>query len=244
MAVIAGTGGTAGAVYGKPTPNPYLTGQGYGSYFPPGSTVVSTPPPPTSYPIGGAATPAAAPAAQPASPSGSGSTGTTAPDLSHLDFSSDPILARIRALSQESISQAEADARAARTQLVIGYGDAGLANKLHLGGKVAQQAGGNSFGTLQELQRGYGRRNIFDIDRPLSDQANLFYSTERGRQRALSGEQYLRDQYNAEAAVQAKLSEISGQVTSSKMASQAQIIQAEQDAYQRAVQKAMYAVGL
>jgi hypothetical protein len=176
-------------------------------------------------------------AAAPAAPS------RPAINLSNLDFSNDPILSRIRALGQESIAQAEADAKAARTRLVIGYGDQALANKLKLGGKVGQQAQANPFSTLGELQRAYTRRNVFEIDRPLSDQANLFYSTERGRQRALSGEELLRGQSQAEAAVQERLAEISRQVTQARMAAQAQQIQAEQEAFQRALQLAMYSAG-
>jgi hypothetical protein len=164
-------------------------------------------------------------------------------NLSNLDFSNDPILSRIRALGQESIAQAEADAKAARTRLVIGYGDQALANKLKLGGKVGKQAAANPFSTLGELQRAYTRRNVFEIDRPLSDEANLFYSTERGRQRALSGETLLRGQSQAEAAVQERLAEISRQVTQARMAAQAQQIQAENDAYSRALQLAIYAAG-
>jgi hypothetical protein len=178
-----------------------------------------------------------------AAPSAPSAPARPAINLSNLDFSNDPILSRIRALGQESIAQAEADAKAARTRLVIGYGDQALANKLKLGGKVGKQAAANPFSTLGELQRAYTRRNVFEIDRPLSDQANLFYSTERGRQRALSGEELLRGQSQAEAAVQERLAEISRQVTQARMAAQAQQIQAEQEAYQRALSLAMYAAG-
>jgi hypothetical protein len=165
-------------------------------------------------------------------------------DLSNLNYSNDPILARVKALGQESIAHAEAEAKAARTRLVIGYGSPELVEKLKLSKDVRRQVEENPFSTLKELGRGYERRNIFDIDRPLSDTANLFYSTERGRQRALSGEQYLRDQAQAEAAVQENLANISNQIAQAKMAAQAQRIQAEQEAYQRALQRALYAAGV
>ena len=164
------------------------------------------------------------------------------PDLSHLDYSNDPILGRIRALAEESIGQAQADATAARTRLVIGLGDPDLAEKLGLGGKVRGQAEGNTFGTFQELGRQLERRNVFDINRPLSDKANLFYSTERGRQLGLSGEQYMRDKSTATNAAQERLATIASQVTQARMAAQAQIMQAEQDAYSRALQQALYSV--
>jgi hypothetical protein len=126
---------------------------------------------------------------------------------------------------------------------VIGYGSPELAGTLGLGGS-AGAASANPFSTLGELKRGYQRRNVFDVDRPLSDQANLFYSTERGRQRALSGEQYLRDQASAEAAVQERLAAISSQLTQAKMSVSQQRLQAEQEAYQRALQQALYAAGV
>jgi hypothetical protein len=165
------------------------------------------------------------------------------PDLSHLDYSNDPILWRIRPLAEESISQAQADATAARTRLVIGLGDPDLAAKLKLGKKTMSQAKNNPFGTFQELSRTLQRRNTFDITGALSDRANLFYSTERGRRLALSGEQDLRDRAQATSAAQSSLAQIASQVTQSRMAAQAQIIQGEQEAYQRALQQALYSVG-
>jgi hypothetical protein len=197
---------------------------------------------------------------------GGGGGGAPSLNLANLDFSNDPILARIKAVGQESIAQAEAEAKAARTKLVIGYGDPGLAATLGLnkptgapaqggvayykwrkaggGTSAAQQAQANPFSTLAELKRGYERRNVFDVDRPFSDQGNLFYSSERGRQRALSGESYLRDQAQAQAAVQEQLAQISNQLTQARMSAQTQRIQAEQDAYQRALQQALYSAGV
>jgi hypothetical protein len=199
---------------------------------------------PTAQPYLATPTPSA-PTLQTGDGGGGGGGGGGAPslNLANLDFSNDPILARIRAVGQESIAQAEAEAKAARTKLVIGYGSPELAGTLGLGGS-AGAASANPFSTLGELKRGYQRRNVFDIDRPLSDQANLFYSTERGRQRALSGESYLRDQAQAQAAVQEQLAQISNQLTQARMSAQAQRIQAEQDAYQRALQQALYSAGV
>jgi hypothetical protein len=165
-------------------------------------------------------------------------------DFANLDYSNDPILARTRALAEEQIAQANADARANRTRLAIGFGDPELADKLKLGGDVRKQAAENTFGTVQELERTLNRRNIFDINRPLSDTRNLFYSTERARELGLSSEQHLRDRTTAWNAVQDKLAGIAQQVQASRMAAQAQIIQAEQAAYARALQQAMYAAGV
>jgi len=165
-------------------------------------------------------------------------------DFSNIDYSNDPILARVKALAEESMGQANADARANRTRLAIGLGDPELVDKLGLGSDVRKQAAENTFGTFQELSRQLDRRNVFDITGNLSDKHNLFYSTERGRQLGLSGEQYLRDKSQATNAVQGQLATISQQLIAAKMAAQAQIIQAEQDAYSRALQQALYAAGM
>jgi hypothetical protein len=222
------TGGYRAPAAARPTTqSPPIPGY-YGSTAPYAGTI-ATPAPVTSAPA------SVAPAPAPARP---------AIDFSNIDYSNDPILARVRALAEESISQAQAQATADRTRLAIGYGDPELAKTLKLSGKVQTQAGENAFGTLQELNRGLTRRNVFDINRPLSDQRNLFYSTERGRQLALSGEQFLRDKSTAWNAVQDRLSQISAQVQAQKMAAQAQIIQAEQQAYQTALQQALYSAGV
>jgi hypothetical protein len=165
-------------------------------------------------------------------------------DFSHIDYSNDPILARVKALAEESIGQANADARANRTRLAIGLGDPELVDKLGLGGDVRKQAAENTFGTFQELQRQLDRRNVFDITGNLSDKHNLFYSTERGRELGLSGEQFLRDRSTATNAVQGQLATISQQLIAAKMAAQAQIIAAEQSAYERALQQALYSAGV
>jgi hypothetical protein len=165
-------------------------------------------------------------------------------DFSNIDYSNDPILARVKALAEESIGQANADARANRTRLAIGLGDPELVDKLGLGADVRKQAAENTFGTFQELGRQRDRRDVFDITGNLSDKHNLFYSTERGRELGLSGEQFLRDRSTATNAVQGQLATISQQLIAARMAAQAQIIQAEQDAYSRALQQALYAAGM
>lgn len=166
------------------------------------------------------------------------------PNIANLDVSSDPILQKIKALTDQQISDANAEALRQRTQLAIGYGDPALAAQLGLSKGVQKQAGGNTFGTLQELARGYTRRNVFDINRPLSDQANLFYSSERGRQLALSGEQNLRDRSQAQGLAQQRAAEITQQLLQAKLQAQQQLIAAEEAAYQRALQSALYSAGV
>lgn len=161
-------------------------------------------------------------------------------DPSSVDYSNDPILARVRALSQQNVQAAEADALAQKEQLAIGYGDPEFAKSMGLGETYAGAASANPFGTVQELARTYKRRDVFDINRPLSDTRNLFYSSERGRQLALSGEQNLRDKATASRAVQDRLASIQQAVVQAKLQAQAQQLAAEQQAYQNAVQNALY----
>lgn len=165
------------------------------------------------------------------------------PDLSNLNYQNDPILQRIHSLSQQSISEAQAEALRQQQQLAIGYGDPALAAQLGLSKDVQAKAAGNAFGTLQELTRTYQRRNVFDINRPLSDQRNLFYSSERGRQLALSGEEDLRQRAMAQASVQQRLAEIQQMLVQARLDAQRQNIEAEQQAYQNASQQVMYAAG-
>src|SRR5262245_10116213 len=164
-------------------------------------------------------------------------------DFSNIDYSNDPILARVRALAEEGMGQANADARANRTRLAIGLGDPDLVDQLKLGADVRKQASENTFGTFQELSRQLDRRNVFDITGQMSDKHNLFYPSARQRALGLSGEQYLRDKSQATNAVQSQLAQISQNLAAAKMQWQSQIIAAEQDAYSRALQQALYAAG-
>lgn len=224
----------ANQMYGakKPT-SPY----GPGIYYDP------LPPPTTNYPTGMQPHETAQTLGVPPAPTQPAAPTRPAIDFSNLDYSNDPILARIRALAEESIGQANADARANRTRLAIGLGDPDLVDKLGLGNKVKEQASNNTFGTFQELDRQLGRRNV-GINSDMSDKANLFYSTARGRNLGLSGEQFLRDRSTATNAVQGQLATIAQQLLQAKMAAQAQIISGEQDAYSRALQQALYAAGM
>jgi len=172
----------------------------------------------------------------PASPPSPGGGGL---DFSTLDYSNDPILARVRALAQSQIAQAKADALRQEQQLAIGYGDPAFARSLKLGDSYAQTAEQNPFSTVKELDRTYKRRDQ-GINSDLSDHHNLFYSSTRANELSLSGEQNLRDHATAERAVQDRVSQIQQQLVQVQLAAQAMEIQAEQEALQRAIQRALY----
>jgi hypothetical protein len=155
------------------------------------------------------------------------------------DYTSDPILARIRALGAQRVTEAEANALMQKQRLAIGYGDPAFARKIGVDESFAKAAEANPFSTTKELARGKKRRDVFDINRPLSDYKNLFYSSERGRQLSVSGESYLRDQASAQSAVQQQLEQITQAVLQAKLQAQADEIAAEQAAYERALSRAL-----
>lgn len=200
------------------------------------------PPSPVRQPGGPDAAPgqrnALAPSARP-SATAQPSAPPPAPGPTSVDYTSDPILARVKALGAQREAEAAAFGRQQQISVALGYGDPNLARQLGLGDTYAQAAEANPFSTTKELARGYQRRDVFDINRPLSDYKNLFYSSERARQLGLSSEQYMRDQANAQAQVQQQLAQIAQQVAQAKLQAQADQIQAEQDAYQRALQAAL-----
>lgn len=184
-----------------------------------------------------------APAAAPApTPAPAGPSGPGPLDLSALDYSHDPILMQMQALAHKTVAQAQADALRQEQQLAIGYGDPAFAQKLNLGDQYTKAAQGNPFSTVAELGRTYQRRNT-GINSNLSDQHNLFYSSTRARQLALSGEQDLRDRATAARDVQDRVAQIQQAVVQAQLQAQAMEIQAQQEAMQRAINAAIYAAG-
>ncbi len=103
-----------------------------------------TPPPPPKAPAAPQPTPSqpAQPAPQPATPS--------------YDYSMDPILNQILALSTQQRSGATSSALAAKKQLAIDYGDSALARSLG-DDATATAAEGNPFSVRKQLQTGYER---------------------------------------------------------------------------------------
>jgi len=158
---------------------------------------------------------------------------------SDVDYSSDPILQRVRALADSQMQQAQAQALAAEKTNLIRYGDPDLAAKV-LGkdaGDTVDAARNNSFGTVPELNR-WNARQLTNIDETRNQQ-NLFYSTTRQRDRALQQEDLVRQKTNTAAQLQDVLTGIANQLTQAKQQAAMMIMQAEEAAYSRALSAAM-----
>lgn len=157
-------------------------------------------------------------------------------DPSMFDYSADPILQRIRALAQQHIAAAEAAATAARSQQLIRYGFAPeLAGLYDSGTRGAAAANPNS--TLAVLQRSHEARsrNITNAD----NARNLFYSSTYGQHLGQEGQQYLGEQQSAADRLQQALGGISEGLAGARSTEQDRIAQAEEDAYQRALEFGM-----
>jgi hypothetical protein len=167
---------------------------------------------------------AAAPAAGAGGGGGGGSGG--------YSFEGDPILARTRAYTQMLVSQAEASALAQRKQQEIGYGyDPALKYEDPATQEAARQ---NPFSVIAQLLFGHTERG-----RGLTEalnKSNLFYSGENLRQTGLEGRQYTLEQTNAQGQHQNVMNQIARALMDTQLQAQQQNIQAEENAYNRAIQ--------
>jgi hypothetical protein len=180
------------------------------------------------------ATPAA-PHVTPA-PTQGGGVPAPAPGVGGSDFSSDPILAQIRAMVQQNDAAAEASAGAARTQALIRFGFdpsmAGLYDK-----NTAAAAQGNPFSVLAQLAHNHQAR-ARNLDENMN-KSNLFYSSSRGQAIGEEGRQYLGEQSSAQSSLQDLFGQIQGGLLSAHQANQDRLSQGSQDAYQRALDFAL-----
>ena len=152
-----------------------------------------------------------------------------------VNFDDDPILARIRAYNQQQVANAESAALAARKQAEIGYGyDPNVQYEDAATQEAAKQ---NAFSTLAQLLFNHGERGR-SLDESLN-KSNLFYSGERARQLGLEGRQYTLENSQANSAFQNQLGQIAQMVLQAKNAAQERELQAEEDAYNRALQFAL-----
>jgi hypothetical protein len=176
--------------------------------------------------------PPAAPATTSTSSGGGGGGGG---GQQSFDFSGDPILARIRALNAQNISQAEASALAQRKRAEIGYGyDPTLTYEDAATQEAARQ---NPFSALAQLLFGHTQR-AGNLDESLN-KSNLFYSGERAKQVGLEGRQYTLEQTNQQSQFQNTMDAIAQAVLQARMQAQQQETQAESDAYGRSINNAL-----
>jgi hypothetical protein len=71
------------------------------------------------------------------------------------------------------------------------------------------------------------------------NKANLFYTSERGKQLQNEGTQTLREQSQASQALQGQLGEYSQQLLGARQDAQGAVNQGEQDAYQRQLENSL-----
>jgi hypothetical protein len=172
---------------------------------------------------------------QTAAPSSGGGGGGSGGSGYNFDFSGDPILARIRALNVQNISQAEASALAQRKRAEIGYGyDPALQYEDTATQEAARQ---NPFSALAQLLFNHGQR-AGGLDESLN-KSNLFYSGERAKQVGFEGRQNTLEQTNKQRQIQNTMDAIAQAVLQAKMQAQQQEIQGESDAYGRSINNAL-----
>lgn len=156
---------------------------------------------------------------------------------SSMDYSSDPMLQRARALAQQNIASAQAAELAQRQAALIDYGfDPNFAS-LYGDQNAAGAAKGNTMSVLARLARQHEDR-ARNLDENLN-KSNLYYSGYRGTQIAREGQDYLGEQYTAAQQLRALLSGYSGQLAGVRSNENERVYNAEQDAYQRALDFAL-----
>ena len=150
-----------------------------------------------------------------------------------FDYSTDPILQQITAQQQMVVAQAQADSLAQQKAALISYGDPNLAMSV-LGDKLTADAAANNPGSaLAQLaaKNQSDKRSLTETE----NKSNLLYSSDYGYQSGLLQKSYLGSQANAAADVQGKLGTIGTQLLAAEQAAYDKDIQAQQDAYTRAL---------
>jgi hypothetical protein len=171
-------------------------------------------------------------------PASSGSSDSSSSNSPYnIDFSGDPILAKIRAMNAQNIANAENAALAGRKQQLIGYGFDPALQGLYPDEATAEAARQNPFSTLAQLLFNHQQQGQ-QLTEALN-KANLFYSGERIKQTGLEGRNYTLQQSQAGNALQNALNTIANSVLAAKMQAQQAELQGESDAYTRALNFAL-----
>lgn len=156
-----------------------------------------------------------------------------------VDYANDPILQQAQAYAQSQIAQAEASALGAERSALIRYGDPRLVSQV-LGEddeETANAAKGNAFSTVAELGR-WNDRALSGID-TATNRSNLYFSSTRGRDRALQEEDLTRQTARTGNQLQDLLTGIATGLLNSKQGAISGLLGAEASAYDRAMQSAL-----
>ena len=158
-----------------------------------------------------------------------------------VNYESDPVLARIRALNSQSVGDAEANATALRKQAVIDTGLTDVGREIGLDDSTLQAAAANPLSVSATLQREAALRGQ-QLDESLNAQ-NLFYSGYRGTQLAQLAQSQLEEQANLARDLRSALGGIDQGVLEARNAAaleeQAAIEEAAARAQQAAQDQAM-----
>lgn len=147
-------------------------------------------------------------------------TPTSQPQGPGYTYQADPVIQRIQALSRQNYQDAQANAEAARKQVLLDYGDEGFAREYLAGlgqtpdATFLQGVGGNAFGIRQQLQRSREQETRAAEDR--LNKANLFYSGSRGLQLGELGQTLLQRENDALGDVKGRLAEIAAGLLSAQ----------------------------
>lgn len=179
------------------------------------------------------------PAAPVAAPGVNTPTATPAAAGGATGFDTDPILQQIRALGQRSVAGAEAAEIAGRKQTLIGFGYDPTLAALYPDQSTAEAARQNPFSIVAELGRQHTERGR-DLNENLN-QRNLFYSGHRAKALGDEQHQYLGEQVGAQQNLQAHLGELSTAVLAAKQAQAEREVEAQQAAYERAIEQGLFA---
>lgn len=159
----------------------------------------------------------------------------TPPGLSY-DYSADPILNQISALSSQGRADAQSNALMLKKQLAIDYGDPALANTLG-DPNTAQAADSNPFSVRKQLAKSYDTGQ-HQLDENYNQQ-NLFYSGARAKGLGDFANEYQGQLYDVAGKQQSALGGIDQNLAMALAAADAQDQQAQQDAADRAIQVAL-----
>lgn len=153
------------------------------------------------------------------------------PQAPTVDYSSDPILLQIRALSQQNLAGAQAAATAARTQALEGYGFDGSLNYGDANTAAVAKANPNSVLAVLARANDQRQRGITNAD----NSRNLFYSSAYSNDLSRNAQAYQGEQQSAAERLRDILGGITSSLASSQQSEAERVAQAEQDAYERAL---------
>ena len=158
-----------------------------------------------------------------------------------VDYGNDPILKEIEAAVQAQFQEAQANAIGSEKQSLIKYGSGSLVKSV-LGDQADQEtinaAENNPFSTKAELGR-WNTRALGGIN-SATNRNNLFFSSTRLRDRAMQEEDLNRKTANTANQLQDVLTGIAQNLLGVRRSGESQILGARSDAYNRAMQMAMY----